>query len=324
MKKTEDTDIDLRHLFRNKIDNMLITASWVDKIKERIGLQAVSPVWGDEPAWYFWMSQTAGAYSLELNETMNDQWDRKHMAGGMFGLKCYPFSNGELFHHFSFEEQAFVTSDLFDDTHTPLFEHRDRIPASLFNIAAIEMTMNTTDNLALFSLEALNSMQTFSGQTFPEINKKKSYITGEKVRDVPGYDLGYPLFSCLLSLYSFYSRTKPARVLMTRGPGFKYIYTSPQAYQCVDTGDVQIYSLNVMFSDGASKNLATGKKLIEERLKDPGIEIVFDQKYTAGHLPGNHISPLVNADLDKKWWSLAEADYKSHMTSTCGCEECQQ
>lgn len=306
---------------------MLITASWVDKVKERIGLQAVSPVWGDEPAWYFWMSQTAGAYALELKETMNDQWESKHMAGGMFRLKCYPFASGRLFNHFSFEEQAFVTSELFDDTHTPVFEQRDKIPASLFNVASIEMTMDTTDNPALFSLEALNSMQSFYGQTFnqtfPEINKSRSCIAGEKTRDVPGYDLGYPLFSCLLSLYSFYSRTKPARVLLTRGPGFKYIYTAPQEYQCVDTEDIQIYSLNVMFSDSTNKNLATGKELIEERLKDPGIEIVFDQEYTAGHLPGNHISPIVNADLDEKWWSLAEADYKSHMTSTCGCEDCQ-
>ena len=326
LKKAEDTDIDLQSLFRNKIDNMLTTTSWVDKVKELIGLQAVSPVWGDIPAWYFWMPQTAGAYSLELNETINDQWKNKHLATGMFRVNCYPFANGQFFSHFSFEEQAFVKSELFDDTHTPRFEQRDKIPASLFNVAAIEMTTDSTDNLALFSLEALNSMQTLYDpkmhQTYPELNKSKSYAAGEKVRDVPGYDLGYPLFSCLLSLYSFYSRTKPVRVLLTRSPGFKYIYKSPQESQCVDTDDAHIYSLNVLFSDISDKNLATGEKLIEQKLKDPDDEIVFDQEYTSGHLPCNHISPTVNADLDEKWWSLAEADYKSNMDSSCGCEDC--
>lgn len=306
---------------------MLITTSWVDKVKELIGLQAVSPVWGDKPVWYFWMPQSAGVYSLELNETIDDQWESKHLAVGLFSVKCYPFANGRLFNHFSFEEQAFVKSNLFDDTHTPMLEQRERIPASLFNVAAIEMTTDTTDNLALFSLEALDSMQVIYGQafhqTYPELNKSKSYNPGEKARDVPGYDLGYPLFSCLLSLYSFYSKIKPVRVLLTRSPGFKYIYDSTEEYQCVDTEDVQIYSLNVMFSDNTNKNLTTGKKLIEKRLKDPDNKIVFDQEYTTGHLPCNHISPTIKADLDEKWWSLAEADYKSNMTSTCGCENCQ-
>lgn len=326
LKKAEDTNIDFQNLFRNKIDNMLITTSWVDKVKELIGLQSVSPVWGDKPEWYFWMPKTAGTYSLELNETIKDQWKSKHLATGMFSVKCYPFTNGQLFKHFSFEEQAFVKSDLFDDTHTPRFEQRERIPASLFNVAAIEMTNDSTDNLALFSLEALNSMQTLYGQkmqqTYPELNKSKLYTAGEKVRDVPGYDLGYPLFSCLLSLYSFYSRTKPVRILLTRSPGFKYIYESPQEYQCIDTDDVHIYSLNVVFSDISDKNLATGEKLIAQKLKDSDDEIVFDQEYTSGQLPCNHISPIVNADLDEKWWSLAEADYKSNMASTCGCEDC--
>ena len=327
LKKMEDTDIDLQSLFRNKIDNMLITASWVDKVKELTGLQAVSPVWGDNPVWYFWLDQTAGAYSLELNETMSHQWESNPMAGGMFSLKHYPSANSQFFNRFSFEEQALVESDFFDDTHTPLFEQRDRIPASLFNVAAIEMITDTTDNLTLFSLEALDSMQVFSGQTFsqtyPETGINKSYTTEEKIRDVPGYELGYPLFSCLLSLYSFYSKIKPVRVLLTRYPGFKYVYTTPQEYQCIDTDDVQIYSLNVIFSDSTNEKLKTGEKLIGERLKHSNNEVLFDQEYTAGHFPCNHISPIVIADLDEKWWSLAEADYKSNITSTCGCENCR-
>lgn len=306
---------------------MLVTTSWVDKVKELIGLQAVSPVWSDKPAWYFWMPQTDGAYSLELNETIDDLWESKHLAGGLFSVKYYPFTNGRFFNHFSFEEQAFVKSNLFDDTHTPRLEQRDRIPASLFNVAAIEMIMDTTDNLALFSLEALDSMQVFYSQafhqTYPELNKSKYFNLGEKARDVPGYDLGYPLFSCLLSLYSFYSKIKPVRVLLTCSPGFKYIYDSTEGYQCVDTDDVQIYSLNVMFSDSTNKNLATGKKLIEKRLNDPDNKIIFDQEYTTGKLLSNHISPFVDAPLDEKWWSLTEADYKSHMASTCGCEDYQ-
>ena len=104
---------------------MLTTTSWVEKVKELVGLKAVSPFWGDKPAWYFWMSQISGAYLLELAETMDDHWESDQLAGGMFKIKHYPDTNGELFNNFSFEEQAFVQSDFFDHTHTPMFEKKE-------------------------------------------------------------------------------------------------------------------------------------------------------------------------------------------------------
>lgn len=326
MKKGEDTKIDLQSLLRNKIDNMLITTSWVEKVKELIGLKAVSPFWGDKPAWYFWMSQTSGAYFLELDEIMDEHWESDRLASGMFKVKHYPDTNGEFFNNFSFEEQAFVQSDFFDHTHTPKFETKDRIPDSLFNIAALELTIDPEENLALFTLEALDSMQIHYDreihQTYPEIHKEKLYISGEKVRNVPGYDLGYPFFSSLLSLYSFYSKTKPVRVVLTRSPGFKHVCNSQEELHCIDTDDINLYSLNVLFSDTSDKNIVNGEKLIEQRFKDSDDEVVFDQQFTCGHLPCNHISPSINTPLDEKWWSLAEADYKSELTSSCGCADC--
>ena len=305
---------------------MLTTTSWVEKVKELVGLKAVSPFWGDKPAWYFWMSQISGAYLLELAETMDDHWESDQLAGGMFKIKHYPDTNGELFNNFSFEEQAFVQSDFFDHTHTPMFEKKDRIPDSLFNVAAFELIIDPKDNLAFFSLEALDVMQVDYGQavhqTYPEIDKTKQYIAGEQARNVPGYDLGYPLFSSLLSLYSFYSKTKPVRVVLTRSPGFKHVCNSLNEFHCIDTDDTNLYSLNVLFSDNSDKHIANGEKLVAQRLKETDHEVVFDQQVTCGHLPYNHISPFVNTALDEKWWSLAEADYKSDLASTCGCEDC--
>ncbi|MBU2453487.1 MAG: hypothetical protein KJ668_09265, partial [Proteobacteria bacterium] len=272
MKKTEDTKIDLQSLLRNKIDNMLITTSWVGKVKELIGLEAVSPVWGNKPAWYFWTSQISGAYLIELDETIDEQWESDHLASGMFKVKHYPDTKGKVFANFSFEEQAFVQSNLFDHTHTPKFETKDRIPDSLFNVAALELTMDPKDNLALFTFEALDSMQICYDQgmceAYPQINKEKHYIAGKKARNVPGYDLGYPLFSSLLCLYSFYSRTKPVRVLLTRSPGFKYVCNSSKKTHCIDTDDTHIYSLNVLFSDNREKTTARGEKLFEQRFKE--------------------------------------------------------
>ena len=45
---------------------MLVTTSWVDDVKTVTGLEAVSQVWGEKPAWYFWISGTPGVYALQL------------------------------------------------------------------------------------------------------------------------------------------------------------------------------------------------------------------------------------------------------------------
>ncbi|MCP3873996.1 MAG: hypothetical protein GY699_12670 [Desulfobacteraceae bacterium] len=305
---------------------MLITTSWVEKVKELIGLEAVSPVWGEKPAWYFWISQTLGAYYLELSHIHDEPWENDRLACGAFKVKCYPYANKEVFNNFSFEEQSFVKSALFDHTNTPKFDQKDKIPDSLFNVAALELTIDSTDSIALFSLGALDSMQIYHAhknfQSYPEINKEKVYRAGEKASDVPGYDLGYPLFSSLLSLYSFYSKTKPVRVLLTSSPGFKYVCNSPEKKDCIDTDDTILYSLNVLFSDNSDKNTANENKLIKQRFKEPDCTIIFDQKFSFGQLPYNYIFPFVNNALDEKWWSLATANYKSDLTSTCGCEDC--
>ena len=306
---------------------MLITTSWVEKVKELIHLKAISPIWGDKPAWYFWLSHIQGAYLLELDETDDEKWENEGLASGIFKVKHYPYPHKAGFYDFSFEEQAFVQSDFFDHTHTPKFEKKDRIPDSLFNIAALELTIDPAENLALFSMEALDSMQIHYGreiyQTYPDIHKTKQYEAGEKARDVPGFDLGYQLFSSLLSLYSFYSKIKPVRTVLTRSPGFKHICNSPQDYQCIDTDDINLYVLCGLFSDTSGKNIANGEKLIGQRFEDVDEEIVFDQQFSNGHLPHNYISPVVEPALDEKWWSLAEADYKSDLGSTCGCNDCQ-
>ena len=61
-----DTIIDYEEFFRNKIDTLLVKASWVDAVKSVTGLKAVSQIWGEKPAWYFWISNTPGVYALQL------------------------------------------------------------------------------------------------------------------------------------------------------------------------------------------------------------------------------------------------------------------
>lgn len=303
---------------------MLVTTSWFEKVKDLIGLEAVSQVWGDKPAWYFWISQAPGVYYLQLEEVFDEYWESDDLATGIFTIKCYPYTQGKVFQSFSFEEQSFIQSKFFDHTHTPRFEQKEKIPKTLFNVATFELTIDAHDNLALFTFESLDFMRISYNQetlqSYPAIKKEKQFKAGEKGRDVPGFELGYLLFDRILSLYSFYSKTKPARVLLTRSPGFEYVYDSTRTFQCVDTDDISIYMLNVLFVQNSGKKIDKCEKLIEEQLKGGKHEVVFDQQFQCGHLHHNQNLSLLKTPLNDLWWSLADSDYKSELASSCGCE----
>jgi hypothetical protein len=302
---------------------MLVTTSWVEKVKDLIGLEAVSQVWGDKPAWYFWISQAPGVYYLQLEEVFDEYWESDDLAVGIFSIKCYPYTHEKVFQSFSFEEQSFIQSHFFDHTHTPLFEHKENIPKTLFNVATLELTMDSKDNIALFTFEGLDSMRICYNQeilqTYAEIKKEKKFEAGEKDRDVPGYKLGYLLFDRLLSLYSFYSKIKPERVLLSRSPGFEYIYDSTNRFQCVDTDEIRIDTLHVLFAKNGSSKMVNGDKLLAERLNEGRHEVVFDQQFQCGHLHHNQKLSVLTTPLNNQWWSLADSDYKSELASSCGC-----
>jgi hypothetical protein len=315
---------DPESFFRNKIESSLITASWVERLKHAIGLEAVSPVWGDQPAWYFWIEDVPGAFSLHLEHASTENRGNQEWGNGIFSIKHYPHPRQEVFKAFSFQEQCFVRSEYFDRTHTPCFEYKDKIPATLFNVATMQYRAGPDDGPALFSLESLDVMrvscQQQSVQKYAMLGKNRAFKRGETDRTVPGWELGFTLFDRLLSLYSFYSKIKPLRVLITRSPGFEYTFDGSQKMQCVDAADLSIYSLDVLFAskkqeaaDPAIKDLMNRCISCEDR------QIVYDRSFLCGRY-SNETNPFfLPISLNEQWWSLAESEYKSELASTCGC-----
>jgi hypothetical protein len=52
--------MDLDSFFRNKVESLLITASWVEQVQQMLDLKGVSQVWGDRPEWYVWVEDAPG------------------------------------------------------------------------------------------------------------------------------------------------------------------------------------------------------------------------------------------------------------------------
>jgi hypothetical protein len=303
---------------------MLITASWVESVQHAIGLKAVSQVWGEQPAWYLWIENVPGAFALQLAHAATDQTGHEQWGHGIFVIKHYPHPRSEAFNNFSFQEQCFVRSQYFDQTQTPRFEYKEEIPATLFNVATMEYLTGPNDGPALFRLESLDRMRVScnqqSSQKYAMLGQNRLFKRGETDRNVPGWELGFTLFDRLLSLYSFYSKTKPLRVLLTRSPGFEYVFDGNPGLQCVDASDLSIYALDVLF---ASQEQVAADPAIKDLMDRPSSgqdrEVVYDRSFRCGHFHSETTAFSPPIPLNEQWWCLAQADYKSELSSTCGC-----
>lgn len=300
---------------------MLVTTSWVDDVKSATGLQAVSQVWGKKPAWYFWVSDTQGVYALQLEGITAPESDRQNWVSGIFAVKCYPFPHETVFESFSFQERSLILSDSFDHTHTPRFSHREQIPDTLFNVAAVELSVDRDDSLALFTLEGLDLMHISYDsdviQSYPVLQKEKRFKRGETDRNVPGWDLSYPLFDRLLCLYSFYSKKTPLRLWLTRSPGFAYVFDNDRADR-VPAPEINLFSLSVLFGDTEAKDNKEANLICRQDIGDDQ-EVVHDRSFHCDHFhrepdQSPHVPPL-----NEQWWSLAHSNFKSTLSSTCGC-----
>ncbi len=324
-----DMGTECESFFENKVNSMLLTTSWIDELKDLLGMEAASQIWGEVPAWYMWLSDAHGVYRLQLEAAMNEEKNPAEKRG-YFSIKCYPYDNTTVFDAFSYEEQVLRRSRLFDDTHTPRFEAMQRIPDSLFNVAALEYRVNQDDTMACFTLESLDTLRCVypeeTVQHFDLIGKCRCYRKGEIGRAVPGWHLGYPLFDRLLGMYAHNSKAKPVRVRITRSPGFEYVNTGAHTFACQNSPDIHRLTASVFFVSptradaGGCQNESDEMKPDEE----PGqVEILLDRAFPCGH--HHHmakVAPLQTIDdapVNPLWWSLAETAFASNLASTCGC-----
>lgn len=300
---------------------MLVTTSWVDDVKHSTGINAVSQVWSEKPAWYFWISGTPGVHALQLEDISAPQSERQGWVSGMFAVKCYPFPQESVFRSFSFQERSLILSNCFDHTHTPRFSHREQISDTLFNVAAVELNVEPDDRWALFVLEGLDLLHiSYNSEVvmnYPVLRKEKRFKSGEIDRNVPGWELGYPLFDRLLCLYSFYSKKTPIRLWLTRAPGFSYVFDNGRAAR-LKAPEINLFSLNVLFGDAETADCPEADLIRRQGIGDDQ-EVVYDRTFHCDRFHREPDQPPHVPAFNEQWWSLAHSDYKSTMSSTCGC-----
>ncbi len=286
-------------------------------------MTGVSQIWSEKPAWYFWIAGAPCVYGLHFEEGWNGAPGIADAAGGLFSVKCYPHPDAPVFELFSREEQALALSDCFDGTGTPRFEFLHRIPASLFNAASIEYAIGPDEAWSLLTLEGLNTMRTrYEVQAThwnALLNETVTCSAGEVARKIPGWELGYGLFDRLISLYAYHHKTRPSRVVHTISPGFEIVYEETGTYGCKEISDVSSLSLGVLFLQEPGVSVPEADDFIAAGCKEGGRTTIFDERSACG-CDAHGLATISGIPLlNEQWWKMADADYKSHLTSTCGC-----
>ncbi|MFH1102987.1 MAG: hypothetical protein V1714_04385 [Pseudomonadota bacterium] len=293
---------------------MLVQASWACEVVRLTGITGVSQVWGEKPEWHFWISGKPGPYGLVLQQTTGQMLGGLSVHHGFFAVKCFPYPESPAFSDFSPAEQEFLKSPLFDHTHTPVFEARPQIPASLFNVGSLMISIDPAEERATFifeSLDVLRLLERYPGGVTPE--RFASSGDGRLLRHVAGWEIGYPLFDSLVALYAFHCRRPPAWFRMTRTPGFEHVQAADGTVEARPSDFSRVLSANLFFA--------------RDPLRDPkdwlpdleiGEEILFEVRLDG---PSMHPREVSDPYINPLWWHLAEADIGSELASICGCSD---
>lgn len=309
--------MDLEGFFRNRVESLLVTASWVEQVKEMLQLAGVSQVWGDRAEWYLWIDGAPGVYALVFEDGEAIQAVDKTLYLGQFTAKCYPYVSAGVFKAFSPQEQQIVKSELFDHTHTPQLETRKEIPEAFFAVGSISFVLDAAESVALLSFDSLDFLRWMALSA--ETDSGNHQPSKSRIRNIPGWQIGYALFDRLVSLYAFYSKQPPAFVGATRSPGFETIIDAHQTPASRVCAEIHQRSTSVLFVNSGDTELWVDT--IWRSQLEPEEQIIFEHDWK--HSACNHSleSELPPVGSNALWWYLAHADLKSELASTCGCKE---
>jgi hypothetical protein len=339
--------------FRAKIGAMISQGFAMDSVRESLDLTGVSEVWGGPdtdgvPGWYVWLSISRGAYRLRLEiaeaaETAETGTDTDApVFRGLLSIKYFPSPDEPAFRHFSERERSLIEGSLFDHTHTPTFDGQDQIPENLFQVASVEFVDDVARGRTCLAYSSLDRMR----------YRCRSGGAGADAgsRDLPAWDLGYPLFDVFVGLHSFLTRKAPARVILSRQPGFEFVESERGDFECRDAADRTFKSLLLVCGDAPDSPMED--RMCSDLLAPPWTPLVdttvrcgcaagcshrhrhrhhrhghgHAHAHGHGHGVGHTLRSLKLGDatweiplaFNEHWWRLATAEQVAN-TMPCGC-----
>lgn len=136
---------------------------------------------------------------------------------------------------------------------------------------------------------------------------------------LPGWQLSFSLYHRLLCLHAFHKKHPPVNAQFSVEPGFEKVYTSGVEVLARRCSANKTLTLSVLFAPDPANPPARPLALMRRELDESGGRKIIDQRFTCRHFRDLEIGPVGQPVLSEDWWRLAGVDYKSELTSTCGC-----
>jgi len=322
--------------FRTKIGAMIAQGFAIDAVRECLDLKGVSEVWGgpetdDCPAWYVWLTISPGAYRLRLESAETSGGADGPVMRGLLSIRYFPSPDEPAFRHYSERERSLIEGPLFDHTHTPTFHGQDQIPESLFQVASIEVVDDVARGRACLAYSSLDRIR---------YRHRPAHPGAAASRELPAWDLGFPLFDAVVGLHSFLTRTAPRRLILSHQPGFEFVELEHGGFEFRDAGDRFFKSLLVACSAGGDGPVSPMEERICSDLLTPPWTPFLDSRARCncsaphhhhqhpghGHGHGHTLRSLKVGDatweiplaFNEQWWRLASAEQVTN-TMPCGC-----
>jgi hypothetical protein len=195
-------------------------------------IKGISERWIGPPAWYLWFDDFPGSFLLEIREAcllpevpvqQGQASGNPAVSRGILGIKYYPDINDQqALRGFSRAERELRTSDCFDETGTPDFDHVRNIPDTFFDIGAMEVLVGEGRRFAVLSLHAPSVWQVY------KIDKRTtstSHTVFQKAldREVPSWFWSWFLFDRLFAAFCFVYKVIPVYVDLLEQDGKIFI-----------------------------------------------------------------------------------------------------
>jgi hypothetical protein len=290
-------------MFRTMVGAMIAQGFAVDSVRDGLDLKGASEVWGgpetdDHPAWYFWLTSSRGAYRLRLEQTEDLGECPTPAVRGVFSVKYYPAPGEPVFRHFSDPERALVEGPLFDRTNTPTFDAQAFIPEPLFNVGAIGCIKDLATGQVFLEFTSIDRLRFFGPGGRADGDGAGALAASDgasPVRQLPAWDVGYPLFDALVGLQAFLGRRPPKRIVLSRQDGFEFVATAAGGDDLRDSRDATFKSLLVAFfpEDGATTSPVEAM-MISRQVAEPWTPVLDSAApwlVGHGHGHGQHHDP---------------------------------
>lgn len=288
-----------------------------------LGLRGVSQVWSSQPAWYFWIQRAAGPYHLRL-ESARDLVASSRSIGhaGLFSLRCYPLPDIQTGAVFTEQERTLVSGDCFDETNTPKFEYLDDIPLHLFQVAAVEYTVGPNEAWELVAVENMRRAS-LPVATHTCEHCGRSALPHDGTNGLALHpDVTFPFLDMFISLLTHRTRHKPLRVALQATSLPEDTVHEPSESHAHHGKDPGLLTTFVLLGSPGEDAYREGDSLLDEELRRDHSTVLLDERFPHGrfrHVHGpSHSSPLPN----ERWWTLAEEEFPSLLSSICGCKDC--